>query len=174
MKVLVYIGTSLDGFIARKDGNIDWLVQFANDEAIDAYKEFIKRVDAIVIGRGTFNKVLSFPSWPYDKPVFVLTTSMSKVPDTLTGKATILSMKPDELINYLSNKGISSIYVDGGKVIQDFLTENLVDELIVSKAPILLGSGIPLFGYLDHDIPFKHIRTLVQSNGLVRSYYIKR
>ena len=174
MKVLVYIGTSLDGFIARKDGNIDWLVQFANDEAIDAYKEFIKRVDAIVIGRGTFDKVLSFPSWPYDKPVFVLTTSMSKVPDTLTGKATILSMKPDELINYLSNKGISSIYVDGGKVIQDFLTENLVDELIVSKAPILLGSGIPLFGYLDHDIPFKHIRTLVQSNGLVRSYYIKR
>ena len=174
MKVLVYIGTSLDGFIARKDGNIDWLVQFANDEAIDAYKEFIKRVDAIVIGRGTFDKVLSFPSWPYDKPVFVLTTSMSKVPDTLTGKATILSMKPDELINYLSNKGISSIYVDGGKVIQDFLTENLVNELIVSKAPILLGSGIPLFGYLDHDIPFKHIRTLVQSNGLVRSYYIKR
>ena len=169
MKVLVYIGTSLDGFIARKDGNIDWLVQFANDEAIDAYKEFIKRVDAIVIGRGTFDKVLSFPSWPYDKPVFVLTTSMSKVPDTLTGKATILSMKPDELINYLSNKGISSIYVDGGKVIQDFLTENLVNELIVSKAPILLGSGIPLFGYLDHDIPFKHIRTLVQSNGLVRS-----
>ena len=174
MKVLVYIGTSLDGFIAIKDRNIDWLVQFANDEAIDAYKEFIKRVEAIVIGRGTFNKVLSFPSWPYDKPVFVLTTSMSKVPDTLTGKATILSMKPDELINYLSNKGISSIYVDGGKVIQDFLTENLVNELIVSKAPILLGSGIPLFGYLDHDIPFKHIRTLVQSNGLVRSYYIKR
>ena len=63
MKSIVYIGTSLDGFIARKDGNIDWLVQFANDEAIHAYEEFINRIDAIVIGRGTFEKVLSFPSW---------------------------------------------------------------------------------------------------------------
>jgi dihydrofolate reductase len=76
MTTTVYIGTSLDGFIARKDGSIDWLVQFANDEAIHAYEKFISRIDAIVIGRGTFEKVLTFPSWPYEKKVFVLSTSI--------------------------------------------------------------------------------------------------
>ena len=81
LKVIVYIGTSLDGFIARKDGDIDWLTQFANDEAIRAYEELITRIDAIVIGRGTFEKVLSFPSWPYDKKVFVLSNSIKHVPD---------------------------------------------------------------------------------------------
>jgi dihydrofolate reductase len=174
MKVLVYIGTSLDGFIARKDGNIDWLVQFANEEAIDAYNEFINRVEAIVIGRGSFEKVLSFPSWPYEKEVFVLSTSIKQVPDRAKGKVTILSMKPAELISYLSGKGISSIYVDGGQVVQEFLKEGLVDELIISKAPVLIGSGIPLFGFLDRDLSFKHIRTMVQSNGLVRSYYERK
>jgi len=171
MKTIVYIGTSLDGFIARKDGNIDWLVQFANDEAIHAYEEFISRIDAIVIGRGTFEKVLTFPSWPYEKKVFVLSTNIKQVPDIVREKVTILSMKPGELLSYLSRKGFSSIYVDGGKVIQDFLKADLIDELIISKTPMLIGSGIPLFGYLDTDLQFKHIRTEVYSNELVRSYY---
>ena len=174
MKSKVYIGTSLDGFIARKDGSIDWLVQFANDEAIHAYEKFISRIDAIVIGRGTFEKVLTFPSWPYEKKVFVLSTSIKEVPAALKEKASILSMKPAELLNYLSGKGFSSIYVDGGKVIQDFLKEDLIDELIISKAPVLLGSGIPLFGYPDTDIQFKHNRTEIGSNGLVRSYYERK
>ena len=174
MKTLVYIGTSIDGFIARKDGDIEWLVQFANDEAIKAYQEFINRIDAIVIGRGTFEKVLSFPSWPYDKDVFVLSTSIKQVPDMAKEKVTVLSMKPAELLSYLSDKGFSGIYVDGGKVIQDFLKEDLIDELIVSKAPVLIGSGIPLFGYLDTDLQFNHIRTEVHSNGLVRSYYERK
>jgi dihydrofolate reductase len=174
MKTIVYIGTSLDSFIARKDGDIDWLVQFANDEAIHAYEELISRIDAIVIGRGTFEKVLAFPSWPYTKKVFVLSASIKQVPDILKGKVTVLSMRPAELLSYLSVKGFSDIYVDGGKVIQDFLKEDLIDELIVSKVPVLIGSGIPLFGYLDIDIQFKHLRTAVQSNGLVRSYYERK
>jgi len=173
MKVLVYIGTSLDGFIARKDGDIDWLVQFANDEAIQAYKEFINSIDAIIIGRGTFEKVLSFPTWPYEKEVFVLSTSIKQVPD-INKKVTVLSMKPKQLLKYLSDEGFSNIYVDGGKVIQDFLKEDLVDELIISKAPIIIGSGIPLFSYLENDLQFEHIRTKVQSNGLVRSYYKRK
>jgi len=174
MKIMVYIGTSLDGFIARKDGDIDWLVQFANDEAIHSYKEFLKRIDAIVIGRGSFEKVLSFPSWPYEKEVFVLSSSIKQVPDKAKGKVTILSMKPRELLHYLSGKGFSSIYIDGGKVIQEFLKEDLVDELIISKAPVLIGSGIPLFGYLSNDLPLKHITTEIHSNGLVRSYYARK
>ena len=171
MKVFVYIGTSLDGFIAKKDGNIDWLVQFANDEAIAAYKEFINGIDAIIIGRGTFEKVLSFPAWPYEKEVFVLSNSIKLAPEEKKGEVTVLSMKPAELLSHLSNKGFSTVYVDGGKVIQDFLKEDLVDELIISKVPIVLGSGIPLFGYLDSEIQFSHVRTKIQSNGLVRSYY---
>ncbi|MDP4264474.1 MAG: dihydrofolate reductase family protein [Bacteroidota bacterium] len=171
MKSIVYIGTSLDGFIARNDGDFDWLAQFANDEAIRAYEELINRIDAIVMGRGTFEKVLSFPSWPYDKKVFVLSASIQQVPDMLREKVSVLSMKPAGLLSFLSGEGFSNIYIDGGKVIQSFLQEDLVDELIVSKAPVLIGSGIPLFGYLAADVSFNHIRTEVQSNGLVRSYY---
>jgi len=174
MKVLVYIGTSLDGFIARTNGGIDWLVQFANDEAIDSYMAFMSGVDAVVMGRGSFEKVLSLPFWPYDKPVFVLSSSITKIPDNLADKVTVLSLSPHELIVHLSKKGISGIYIDGGKVIQSFLREDLVDELTISKAPILIGSGIPLFDILDQDISFKHMRTLVQSNGLVRSYYERK
>src|SRR4029079_18773830 len=132
MRTFVYIGTSLDGFIARKDGDIDWLVQFANDEAIGAYKEFIHKVDAIIIGRGTFEKVLSFPTWPYEKEVFVLSTSIKQGPYIKRENVNVLSMKPRELLKHLSDKGFLSIYVDGGKVIQDFLKEDLIDELIIS------------------------------------------
>jgi dihydrofolate reductase len=173
MKTTVYIGTSLDGFIARKNGDIDWLTQFANDEAIHAYEEFISRIDAIVIGRGTFEKVLTFPSWPYDRKVFVLSNSIKQVPDELKEKVTLLSTGPFKLLIYLSGLGFSGIYIDGGRVIQDFLKEDLVDELIISKVPILIGNGIPLFGQLNTDLKFKHIQTQVQSNGLVRSYYEK-
>lgn len=174
MRTAVYIGTSLDGFIARKDGDIDWLNQFANDEAFHAYHEFISRIDAILIGRGTFEKVLTFPSWPYEKKVFLLSSSIKQVPDVLKEKVTILSMKPRDLLSYLASKGFSNIYVDGGKVIQEFLKENLIDELIISKAPILIGRGIPLFDNLDIDISFRHLKTEVFSNGLVCSYYERK
>ena len=171
MKTSVYIGTSLDGFIARMDGNIDWLTQYANDDAIHAYQEFINGIDAIVIGRGTFEKILTFPSWPYEKKAFVLSTSLKQLPDTLKNKATLLSMKPKELLSYLAGMDFSSIYVDGGKVIQYFLKEDLIDDLIISRVPVLIGNGIPLFGFLNGDLKFKHMRTEIQSNGLVRSYY---
>jgi dihydrofolate reductase len=171
MKTIAYIGTSLDNFIARKDGDIEWLTQYANDEAIRAFEEFMNRIDALIIGRGTFEKVLTFPSWPYEKKVFVLSNSMKQLPRTLSDKASLLSMKPKELLSYLSGMGLSHIYVDGGKVIQSFLKEDMIDELIIAKAPILIGTGISLFHDMDADLQFKHTRTVVQTNGLVRSYY---
>jgi dihydrofolate reductase len=171
MKTIVYIGTSLDGFIARANGNFDWLTQFADHEAIHAYEEFMNRIDAIVIGRGTFEKILTLPSWPYKKKTFVLSTSLKQLPGSLKDKATLLSMKPKEILNHLSGIGFSSIYVDGGKVIQGFLKEDLIDDMIISTVPMLIGNGISLFGFLSADLQFKHIKTDVQSNGLVRSYY---
>ena len=171
MKTSVYIGTSLDGYIAKPDGNIDWLTIYGNDDAIHAYEEFMNGIDAIVIGKGTYEKILSFPSWPYVKKAFVLSTSLKQLPDTLKDNATLLSMKPKELLSYLSEMGFSSIYVDGEKVIQDFLKEDMIDNLIISKVPVLIGNGIPLFGFISADLKFKHMRTETQSNGLVRSYY---
>ena len=171
MKTTVYVGTSLDGFIARKDGDIGWLVQFENPEVHESYGEFISKIDAIVIGRGTFEKVLAFPSWPYDKKVFLLSSNIKQVPDKVKGKVTILSMQPPELLAYLSKKGFSNLYIDGGKVIQSFLKEDLIDELIITQVPMLLGTGISLFGYLDIDLQFTHLRTNTYSNGLVKSHY---
>ena len=171
MKTIVYIGTSLDGFIARANGNFDWLTQFADNDAIHAYEEFMNRIDAIVIGRGTFEKILTLPSWPYTKKTFVLSTSLKQLPGSLKGKATLLSMKPKEMLSHLSDIGFSSIYLDGGKVIQGFLKEDLIDDLIISTVPVLIGNGTSLFGFLSADLQFKHIKTEVQSNGLVRSYY---
>ena len=174
MKTTVYVGTSLDGFIARKDGDIDWLVKYQNKEVHESYNEFINRIDAMVIGRGTYEKVLSFPEWPYEKKVFVLSTSLKQITGTLNEKATLIAMKPAVLLNYLSDKGFSNIYVDGGKVIQSFLKEDLIDELIITKVPELIGAGIPLFGYLNNDLQFEHIRTNIYSDGLVKSHYERK
>lgn len=170
----VYIGTSLDGFIARADGDIDWLVKFGDQDAIEAYNEFMAAIDVIVIGRGTFDKVLEFPSWPYDRPVFVLSRTLKGVPDDLKEKAAVLSLEPANLLRHLSDKGFKAAYIDGGRVIQSFLAEDLIDSLIVAKVPVLIGTGLPLFGSLNADIAFDHIRTTAYSNGLVRSYYQRK
>jgi dihydrofolate reductase len=173
MRTTVYVGTSLDGFIARANGDLDWLDNSENHskEVLESYNEFISTIDAVVIGRGTFEKVLTFPSWPYEKKVFVLSTSLQQLPESVREKAAVLSMKPREMLRYLASQGFSNIYVDGGKVIQAFLKEDCIDELIITKIPVLLGSGIPLFGDLDKDLHFKHVRTKVYSNGLVKSHY---
>jgi len=170
MKSKVYIGTSLDGFIAREDGDFGWLSQFADDEAIHAYHEFMTGIDAIVIGRGTFEKVLDFPSWPYDKKVFVLSNNIKQLPDSVTGKAMLLSMKPTELLNYLSAKRFSNIYVDGGKVIQGFLKEDLIDEIAIAKATVLIGLA---YHYLDiwHRPSVQACKNSSPVERTLRSYY---
>ena len=171
MKTIVYIATSIDGFIARKNGDIDWLSKYESNEIYESYNEFIASIDAIVIGRGTFEKVLSFPEWPYRKKVFVISSQMKNIPEKLEGKVSLVSMYPKEIISHLSGLGYSNIYVDGGKVVQSFLKEDLIDEMIITRAPVLIGSGIPLFGYLEKDINFKHTKTNAYSNGLVMSFY---
>lgn len=174
MRTKVFIGTSLDGFIARNNGAIDWLVTFASPEVNAGYEEFTRDIDAVVIGRGTFETVLGFPSWPYERKVFVLSTTMKQLPEKVKGKAALVSMKPRELLAHLSGEGFSNVYVDGGKVIQNFLREDCIDELIISRVPVLLGSGIPLFGYLEDDLKFRHLDTRVYSSGLVRSHYERK
>ncbi len=171
MKTKVYIAVSLDGFIARKNGDIDWLTKYESNEIFESFKEFMNNIDAVVIGRGTYEKVLSFSAWPYSKKVFVLSSTIKTIPDELKEKVSVISLPPKEVINYLSNQNLSSLYIDGGITIQNFLKEDLIDEMIITKVPVLIGNGIPLFGYLEKDINFQHLDTTVYSNGLVKNYY---
>jgi dihydrofolate reductase len=167
----VYIGSSLDGYIARKDGSFDWLVPFGDEDAVEAYKEFIAGIDLLIIGRGTYETVLGFPAWPYDLPVVVLSRTLETSPPGIKENVSISGLEPKQLLRKLDEEGIRSVYVDGGKVIQSFLAEDLIDELIIAHVPVLIGDGIPLFGRIDRDLKFEHKRTASFPNGLVRSYY---
>ena len=170
----IYIATSLDGFIATNDGGLDWLYEIPNPEQSDyGYAEFMSTIDAIVMGRKTFEKVLTFAPWPYNKPVFVLSNSLTELPEHIVEKAEIVSGDIKRLINQLNQRGYNNLYVDGGVTIQSFLREDLIDEMIISRVPILLGNGFPLFGKLDRSLHFRHKKTEIYNNTLVKSYYTR-
>jgi dihydrofolate reductase len=169
MKASVFIATSLDGFIAREDGAIDWLPE--NPEP-HGYDEFIASVDAIVIGRKTFETVLGFGGWGYGKkPVVVLSTHASELKAPETAVCDFMNAAPQEVVARLTERGMRHIYVDGGVTIQRFLEAGLIQRLIITRIPVLLGSGIPLFGPLSHDIHLTHVATKSFNGGLVQSEY---
>ncbi|MHA2143596.1 MAG: dihydrofolate reductase family protein [Candidatus Thorarchaeota archaeon] len=170
----VYIATSLDGFIAASDGGLDWLNEISNPENSDfGYAEFMSGIDAVVMGRKTFEKVLTFDFWPYDKPVFVPSRSRVRVPKKLEDKVKAVTGNPKELVHQLKVKGHQNLYVDGGITIQGFLEEDLIDEMIITSVPVLLGNGIPLFSKLSRKLDFIHKRTEVLNDVLVKSYYTR-
>ncbi|MFW9965960.1 MAG: dihydrofolate reductase family protein [Candidatus Thorarchaeota archaeon] len=168
----VYIATSLDGFIATIDGGLDWLDEIPNPQKSDfGYAEFMSGIDAIVMGRKTFEKVLTFDVWPYDKPVYVPSRSKVDVPTELETKVKAVTGNPKELVNQLKELGHQNLYIDGGITIQGFLEEDLIDEMIITRVPILLGNGIPLFGKLTKRLYFSHERTEFPTEMLAKSYY---
>ncbi|MEN8445315.1 MAG: dihydrofolate reductase family protein [Cyanobacteria bacterium J06555_13] len=170
----VYIATSLDGFIATVGGGLDWLHAVPNPDNDDyGYVDFISGIDAIVMGRRTFEKVLTFDAWPYTKPVFVLSNTLSSVPESVSGKAEKASGDPEAIVNQLNEKGYDNLYIDGGHTISSFLAEDLIDEMTITRVPVLLGSGIPLFSQLPHKLTFKHQQTEVLSAELIKSHYIR-
>lgn len=167
----VYIATSLDGFIARRDGGVDWLDPYVADGEDYGFNAFMDSVDGLVMGRGTFEKVLTFGPWPYSKPVVVLSQTRRDVPEELSENVCISDASPVEIMQQLAEEGWHRVYVDGGKVIQAFLRENLIEDLIITRVPVLLGDGIPLFGPLDADIGLSHLKTIDYPSGLVQSTY---
>jgi dihydrofolate reductase len=170
MKASVFIATSLDGFIARPDGSFDWLP--TNPEP-HGYDEFIATVDAIVIGRNTFETVLSFGGWFYGKKqVVVLSSRASELKAPEGAVCDFMDGTPQEIVDRLSQRGINHIYVDGGVTIQRFLQAGLIQRMIITRIPVLLGSGIPLFGPLPHDVRLEHVSTLSYPSGLVQSEYV--
>jgi dihydrofolate reductase len=169
MPVSVFVGVSIDGFMARADGGLDWLPEGGGEP--HGYAEFIATVDALVIGRNTFEIVEAFETWPYgSKPVVAPSSrplDLSRVPATVEQMAG----PPAEIIAKLAARGIHHLYVDGGIVIQDFLRAGLVDRLTVTRVPVLIGEGIPLFGPLPGDVHLDHVATRAYPSGLVQSEY---
>jgi dihydrofolate reductase len=169
MKASVYIGTSVDGFIARANGDLDFLPE--NPEP-HGYDEFIASVDTIVIGRKTFETVLGFDSWPYgDKRVVVLSSSPVDFSGVVGGVVEQMGGSPTDVVAQLAASGAQHAYIDGGITIQRFLREGLIQRLIITRVPVLIGDGIPLFGSLPHDVRLRHIATQHYPSGLVQTEY---
>jgi dihydrofolate reductase len=169
VKISVFIATSLDGYIARLDGGIDWLPQTPEPHG---YDEFMVTVDALLIGRKTYETVLGFGGWAYGtKPVFVLSTRpLAPAPKQAIVKH--LSGEPETIVAQLTSRGLKHVYLDGGLTIQRFLRAGLVDRMIITRIPVLIGSGIPLFGPTNGDIHFTHVVTRSYPSGLVQSEYL--
>lgn len=170
MRASVFIGTSVDGFIARLNGELDFLPPGGGEP--HGYEEFLESVDALVIGRKTYETVLAFETWPYDgKPVFVLSTS-AIAPAPIGAVVERFSGDPERIMSELEARGISHVYVDGGLTIQRFLKAGLIQRLIITRVPVLIGDGIPLFGSLPRDIRLEHVATRDYQSGLVQSEYL--
>jgi dihydrofolate reductase len=170
VKASVFIATSLDGFIARSNDDLDWLPPGGGEE--HGYDAFMSTVDALVIGRRTFEKVLTFDSWPYgEKPVVVLSTR-TLAPAPLGAVVERMSGAPAEILSQLAARGVRHVYVDGGITIQRFLQAGLIQRLIITRIPVLIGSGIPLFGPIQRDIVLNHVGTRQYASGLVQSEYV--
>ena len=170
MTVSVFIGTSVDGFIARANGDLDFLPAGGGEP--HGYDEFIASVDAIVIGRKTFETVLSFANWPYgNKRVVVLSRRPVDLSGVRGGVVEQMAGPPAEIVAKLAASGVHHIYVDGGITIQGFLRAGLVQRLIITRVPVLIGDGIPLFGALPRDVRLRHVATQHYPSGLVMSEY---
>lgn len=175
LKVSAYIATSLDGFIARKDGDIQWLNKASSvvPEGEDCgFKAFMDSVDVMIMGRNTYDQVRTFNPWPYGKKqVIVLTRSELQIPDHLSDTVTYTDEEPLELFKRLSSEGARHLYVDGGITIRRFLKAGLIHEITLTQIPILLGEGKPLFGPLERDIHLAHLTTKAYDFGFVQTKY---
>lgn len=167
----VFVGTSLDGFIARASGAFDFLPPGGGEE--HGYTEFFASVDTLVIGRNTYDTVAAFPEWPYGtKPVIVLSTRPLEPPPPPPAVVERMAGTPSEVVAQLAARGAKHVYVDGGVTIQRFLAAGLIERLIITRVPVLIGTGIPLFGALPHDVTLRHVATRAYESGLVQSEYL--
>jgi dihydrofolate reductase len=166
----VFVGTSVDGFIARPNGDLDFLPAGGGEP--HGYDEFLASVDVLIIGRKTYETVLAFPEWPYGKKRVVVLGSRPMdfsarhgvVPEQMAGP-------PAEIVSKLALSGARHACVDGGITIQGFLRAGLVQRLIITRVPVLIGEGIPLFGALGRDIKLRHVATQHYRSGLVKTEY---
>ena len=170
MTVSVFIGASVDGFIARANGDLDFLPEGGGEP--HGYDEFMAGVDALVIGRHTFEKVLTFEAWPYgEKRVVVLSSRPVDLSAAVGGVVEQMAGPPAEIVSRLAASGARHLYIDGGITIQRFLRAGLIQRLIITRVPVLIGDGVPLFGTLPRDVRLRHVMTRHYPSGLVQSEY---
>jgi dihydrofolate reductase len=169
----VFIATSLDGYIADRNGGIEWLHAIPNPDGIDmGYGALMARIDALVMGRTTFETVCGFDmDWPYQKPVFVLSNSLTEIPDPYKDKAFLVKGTLTEILEQIHQKGYYSLYIDGGATIQSFLKEDLIDDMVITLIPILLGGGVPLFSELPKVLEFECTATEVYLDKVVQNHF---
>jgi dihydrofolate reductase len=167
------IATSLDGFIARRDHQIDWLTKQDTEGDDLGFEAFMASVDGIVMGRGSYENVLTFGEWPYKKPVIVMSKRLSDddIPKRLQGRIRMVDLGPAEMIKSLAAEGWSRAYVDGGKIVQSFIRCGLIEDLVLTTIPILLGDGLRLFGEIGGDIDLELIDSKSFGSGLVQTHY---
>ncbi|MGC4096400.1 MAG: dihydrofolate reductase family protein [Nitrospira sp.] len=175
VKCSVYIAASVDGFIAKPGGDIEWLLRpeyaVATMKGL-RYDDFISTVDAIVMGRHSFEKALSFNRWPYESmPVIVLSRKELAVPGYLKDTIRVLAGTPEQIVSRLESEGNSHLYIDGGITIQRFLDAKMIDEITITRIPILLGGGIPLFSSFGSEQPLRLIEAVASDNGFVQERY---
>lgn len=168
--VSVFVGTSVDGFIARRNDELDFLPEGGGEP--HGYTEFIASVDAIVIGRRTFEKVLTLGPWAYGKKrVVVLSSHPIDLSAAGGGMVEQMAGPPVEIVSRLAATGAHNLYVDGGVTVQQFLRAGAIQRLIITRVPVLIGDGIPLFGSLPRDIRLRHTTTRHYPSGLVQTEY---
>lgn len=175
MAAKVYIAQSLDGYIADKNGGLGFLDRIPHTpDTMEAFTTFVDSVDAIVMGRTTYETVIGFNiPWPYTKKVFVLSSQDRTVDQEYEGKAEYITGKPSEIIKRLETDGYKDLYIDGGRTIQSFLHEDMVDDLIIATIPTLLGGGSPLFGALDQEQHYKLIESKTLADSFIQTHYQK-
>ncbi len=173
MRASVFVAASLDGFIAREDGGLDWLTEYEQPGGEDyGFTAFMDTVDAIVMGRHTYEKVLTLGEWPYGrKPLLVLSNGVFFIPKHLAATIERGSGAPVNIIERLQARGAQHVYIDGGKTIQGFLRDGLINRLTITRIPVLLGKGIPLFADVARNVRARHVATRSFPNGLVQSEY---
>ncbi len=172
----VYIATSIDGYIADRNGGLEWLDMVAIPEGTDmGYERLMEQTDALVMGRNTYETVCGFDAdWPYTKPVFVLSNSLQKIAEEYKDKAYLIKGSPAEVLEQLHRKKYHQLYIDGGNTIQRFLRADLIDELIITKIPILLGGGVSLFADLPKALEFECIGSEIFAGELIQSRYKRK
>lgn len=172
-KGYVFMASSLDGFVARQDNSLDWLMKYGVDENDHSFEEFTKNIDVLVMGSGTFKTVLGFEQWPYKMPVYVLSSRLTQddIPQSLQKQVTIKALNPKELMKFLYEKGLKKAYIDGGKLVQSFINDGLIKEITLTQIPILIGKGKRLFGELDKDIDLELINSKPMKFGFIQNHY---
>ena len=172
MQCVAFLGMSLDGFIAGPDNELDWLEKIPPPPGNDmGYGALMNSVDALVMGTGTFEVVAGFEGpWPYELPVVVMSKSLAQLPEKATN-AELTTASPEELISELADRGMSRLYIDGGAIVASFAASGLLDELIVTQLPVVLGAGIPLMRGLLEPLWLEHRSTEVLENGFVQTHY---